>query len=193
VEAERLYTLSKRSIDIGGAMVGLTMAAPVVALAAIVVKLTSPGPILFRQDRVGLDGRAFTIYKLRTMAVSAPAYAPHPSTSDDPRITRVGRWLRRLSIDEIPQLWNVLRGEMSLVGPRPEMPFVVAEYSEIERQRLTVKPGLTGLWQISADRAFRIHDNIQYDLYYVEQRSFTLDLAILLVTPLVLLARGRAA
>jgi lipopolysaccharide/colanic/teichoic acid biosynthesis glycosyltransferase len=148
--------------------------------------------VLFAQQRVGLCGRLFRIYKLRTMHAGAPVQALHPSRSDDPRITAVGRLLRRLSIDELPQLWNVLRGEMSLVGPRPEMPFVVAGYDPIQRQRLSVKPGITGLWQISADRAFQIHANVHYDLYYVEHRSLSLDAAILLMTPFVLLARHRA-
>jgi exopolysaccharide biosynthesis polyprenyl glycosylphosphotransferase len=192
VEAERFYAFSKRVIDILGAFTALLLTAPVLVVSTVLVKLSSPGPVFFRQDRVGYRGRSFTILKLRTMRVDAPRYAPHPDSPTDPRITSIGRWLRRLSIDELPQLWNVLRGEMSLVGPRPEMPFVVAEYSDIERQRLTVKPGVTGLWQISADRAFRIHDNIQYDLYYIENRTLSLDLAILLVTPFVVLTRNGA-
>jgi lipopolysaccharide/colanic/teichoic acid biosynthesis glycosyltransferase len=126
------------------------------------------------------------------MRVDSPRYDHHPEEATDRRVTPVGRWLRRTSIDEIPQLVNVLRGEMSLVGPRPEMPFVVERYDEIQRLRLTVKPGVTGLWQISADRAFRIHDNLQYDLYYVDHRSALLDVAIVCATPFVLLARDRA-
>jgi len=187
-----LYEAARRVLDVAGALALLVPALPLLALGAALIRLTSPGPVLFCQQRVGLGGRPFSIHKLRTMHADAPAQAPHPRRRDDPRITRVGRLLRRLSIDELPQLWNVLRGEMSLVGPRPEMPFVVAGYDPIQRQRLSVKPGLTGLWQISADRAFQIHDNVHYDLYYVENRSLSLDAAIVLMTPLALLARHRA-
>jgi len=190
--ANRVHDVIKRGMDILGASALLSLSVPVLAVSAILVRLTSEGPAFFRQDRIGLLGRPFVIFKLRTMRRDAPVYGIHPSDQRDQRVTPVGRWLRRLSIDELPQLWNVLRGEMSLVGPRPEMPFVVAGYNEIQRQRLTVKPGMTGLWQISADRAFKIHDNIQYDLYYVENRSMALDLAILLMTPFVLIARDRA-
>lgn len=192
VEAERFYDLSKRLIDVAVSALVLLLAAPAIGVAALLVKLTSPGPVLFRQKRIGLHGRPFTIYKLRTMRKDVPKYGFHPESEGDPRVTGVGKWLRRLSIDELPQLVNVLRGTMSLVGPRPEMPFIAAEYGDIERQRLTVKPGVTGLWQISADRAFLIHHNIQYDLYYVENRSLGLDLAILMMTPFVALMRERA-
>jgi len=116
------------------------------------------------------------------MRVETPTYALHPTGTDDPRVTRIGRWLRRSSLDELPQLINVLKGEMSLVGPRPEMPFIVERYNDLHRQRLQVIPGLTGLWQLSADRSFQIHENIQYDLYYIRHRSFFMDLAILLHT-----------
>jgi lipopolysaccharide/colanic/teichoic acid biosynthesis glycosyltransferase len=187
-----LYDLARRAMDVAGAALLLALSLPLLAAAAALIRLTAGGPVLFSQQRVGLNGRPFSIHKLRTMLPDAPPQAPHPRRADDPRITLVGRVLRRLSIDELPQLWNVLRGEMSLVGPRPEMPFVVDEYDAIQRQRLAVKPGITGLWQISADRAFRIHDNVHYDLYYVEHRSFSLDVAILLMTPFVLLARDRA-
>jgi lipopolysaccharide/colanic/teichoic acid biosynthesis glycosyltransferase len=105
-----------------------------------------------------------------------------PQTQNDPRITRFGRFLRRTSLDELPQLLNVLQGSMSLVGPRPEMPFIVNEYGDKERQRLQVKPGLTGLWQLSGDRAFLIHENIEYDLYYIQHRNLFMDLAVLLHT-----------
>jgi exopolysaccharide biosynthesis polyprenyl glycosylphosphotransferase len=188
----RLYLLSKRLIDLVGSAALLLLTAPLLLLGALLVRLTSPGPVLFAQERVGLDGRPFTIYKLRTMRRDAPRYALHPDSPDDGRVTAAGRLLRRLSLDELPQLFNVLRGEMSLVGPRPEMSFVVEGYTDTERQRLSVKPGLTGLWQISADRAFKIHDNIHYDLYYVERCSTMLDIAILCVTPFVLLAKNRA-
>jgi exopolysaccharide biosynthesis polyprenyl glycosylphosphotransferase len=192
VQADPLYEISKRLLDLLLATVALLLTAPILAVAAALVKLSSPGPVIFRQTRIGRYGKPFTVYKLRTMHAHAPAYALHPTDRGDPRITKVGRWLRRASIDELPQLVNVLRGDMSLVGPRPEMPFVVAQYDDIQRQRLTVPPGITGLWQISADRAFRIHDNMQYDLYYVENRSLSLDLAILMLTPFVLFGREEA-
>ena len=190
--ASRFYGVVKRVIDVVGASLLLVFSAPLLAVGALLVRLTSPGPVLFTQERVGLDGQRFTIYKLRTMTSDSPRYARHPSACGDARVTGVGHWLRKLSIDELPQLFNVLRGEMSLVGPRPEMPFIVQGYTEDQRQRLSVTPGITGLWQISADRAFKIHDNIQYDLYYIEHRTIGIDLAILVVTPFILLARNRA-
>ena len=116
------------------------------------------------------------------MFVDAPAYATTPKHPGDVRITPLGRWLRKLSFDELPQFWNVLIGDMSVVGPRPEMPQIVALYTPIQRQRLCVKPGITGIWQISADRKNPIHENIDYDLYYIEKQSFFLDLMIILTT-----------
>ncbi len=189
---EAVYAAAKRLLDIVCAVTLLVLTAPVMAVSAALVRLTSEGPAVFTQRRVGLNGTLFTIYKLRTMFTTAAAYGIHPQESRDGRVTPVGRWLRRLSLDEVPQLYNILRGEMSLVGPRPEMPFVVERYDDTQLQRLTVKPGLTGLWQISPDRAFKIHDNIHYDLYYVEHRSLAVDLAICILTPFMLLPRGRA-
>jgi exopolysaccharide biosynthesis polyprenyl glycosylphosphotransferase len=187
-----LASVVKRAVDVVGALALLLLTAPVLGLAALLIRLTSRAGVLFTQTRIGLNGVPFTIYKLRTMCPEAPPYALHPRSSGDPRVTRVGYWLRRFSIDELPQLFNVLKSEMSLVGPRPEMPFVVDRYNDTQLQRLSVKPGITGLWQISADRAYEIHDNIHYDLYYVDRHSTTLDLAIMILTPLVLLARNRA-
>jgi lipopolysaccharide/colanic/teichoic acid biosynthesis glycosyltransferase len=155
---------------------------PLLVLLAILIRLDSKGPAFFNQLRVGLKGKRFDLYKFRTMLVDAPKYGIHPTEAADPRITRVGRWLRRTSLDELPQLFNILKGEMSLVGPRPEMPFIVERYNDHHRQRLQIIPGLTGLWQLSADRAFLIHENIQYDLYYIRNRNFFMDLAILLHT-----------
>lgn len=189
---DRFYAVLRRTIDVIVSGIALLLALPIIALSATLVKLTSPGRVFFTQERVGLAGRRFKIYKIRTMHQAAPRYALHPQESRDRRIFPVGRWLRRLSFDELPQLWNVLKGEMSLVGPRPEMAFIVDRYNEVQRQRLSVTPGITGLWQISADRASAIHENMQYDLYYVENRSLSLDIAILLMTPFVLFSRGRA-
>jgi len=146
------------------------------------IRLDSPGPALFKQVRVGQGGRLFEMYKFRSMYAHASGSDYSPKTPDDPRITRLGKFLRRTSLDELPQVLNVLEGSMSLVGPRPEMSFIVEQYGEKQRQRLQVKPGLTGLWQLSGDRAFLIHENIEYDLYYIQHRNFFMDLAILLHT-----------
>jgi lipopolysaccharide/colanic/teichoic acid biosynthesis glycosyltransferase len=123
------------------------------------------------------------------MLTDAPQYDYSPTSTADPRITRIGRFLRRTSLDELPQIMNVLKGEMSLVGPRPEMPFIVEGYNALHRLRLMVKPGITGLWQLSADRASPIHENIEYDLYYIRNRCFFMDLAILLHT-VIFAAKG---
>jgi len=177
-----LYEAAKRMLDIALSAALLVASAPVFAAAAIAVRLTSPGPVMFRQQRVGQHGRQFTMYKFRTMFADCATFACSPVSRRDPRITRVGRWLRHTCIDELPQLLNVLRGEMSLVGPRPEMPFIVEEYEAIHLKRLSVPPGLTGLWQLSADRRSPIHKNIGYDLYYVKHRNLLMDVAILLHT-----------
>ena len=116
------------------------------------------------------------------MKVDAPKYATTPKNSQDPRITRVGRFLRKTSLDELPQLFNVMKGEMSLVGPRPEMPFIVEQYNDLHKQRLNVKPGITGLWQISADRRLAIHENMDYDIYYIYNQNLLLDIVIILRT-----------
>jgi exopolysaccharide biosynthesis polyprenyl glycosylphosphotransferase len=176
------YDLAKRPFDFLGSALLIALTAPVWVMIAIMVRMDSPGPILFRQKRVGAKGRQFDVFKFRSMYVDAPQYAFSPKESIDPRITKVGRFLRRTSLDELPQLLNVLFGDMSLVGPRPEMPFIADKYSALQRQRLQVTPGITGLWQLSADRSELIHENIQYDLYYIHHRSFFMDCAILIHT-----------
>jgi len=176
------YDAAKRPSDLLASVLLIAMLAPIWIVIALLVRLDSPGPVLFWQQRVGRKGKIFKLFKFRTMYVDAPKYDFSPKESVDPRITRVGRFLRKTSLDELPQLLNVLKGEMSLVGPRPEMPFIVDKYTALHRQRLQVTPGITGLWQLSADRAFLIHENIQYDLYYIRHRSFFMDLAILLHT-----------
>jgi exopolysaccharide biosynthesis polyprenyl glycosylphosphotransferase len=176
------YDMAKRLFDLLAATAAIVLLAPTLLFVAFLIRLDSPGPVLFRQLRVGKGGRSFTLYKFRSMRIDAPQYEFSPTESNDPRITRIGRFLRRNSLDEIPQLINVVKGEMSLVGPRPEMPFIVEQYSAAHRLRLRVVPGITGLWQLSADRAFHIHENIQYDLYYIRNRSFFMDFAILLHT-----------
>jgi exopolysaccharide biosynthesis polyprenyl glycosylphosphotransferase len=177
-----LYTLGKRIFDLTVACLLTLFCLPVMLGIALAVRLDSHGPVLFRQMRMGKDGRPFSMLKFRTMQVDAPAYSFSPKEASDSRITRVGRYLRKTSLDELAQLFNVIRGDMSLVGPRPEMPFIVQQYGPRERQRLAVVPGITGLWQLSADRAFQIHENLQYDFYYIQHRSFFMDLAILLHT-----------
>jgi lipopolysaccharide/colanic/teichoic acid biosynthesis glycosyltransferase len=151
-------------------------------IVAIGIKIDSEGPVFFRHDRVGKDGKIFKMYKFRTMCSNVEPYAVNPLDHDDLRITRLGWYLRRMSLDELPQLINVLKGEMSLVGPRPEMPFIVAEYNEIHKERLKAVPGITGLWQLSGDRSKAIHENMDYDLYYIRNMSFFLDIAILIET-----------
>jgi lipopolysaccharide/colanic/teichoic acid biosynthesis glycosyltransferase len=151
-------------------------------IVAVLVKATSRGPVFFRHQRSGQGGKRFVMLKFRSMFVDTPKYGRSPESIQDHRITPVGRFLRRTSLDELPQLLNVLIGDMSLVGPRPEMPYVTETYSPIERRRLSVPQGLTGFWQLSGDRKFIIHEAIEYDLYYIENRGIFLDFAILLHT-----------
>lgn len=173
------------------------------ALVCVAIRADSPGPAIFRQRRVGLHGREFTMVKLRSMAVHAERLRPALAQYDegagplfklrrDPRVTRVGRLIRRTSIDELPQLWNVLRGEMSLVGPRPALPAEVARYNERERRRLEVKPGITGLWQVSGRSRLDWETSINLDLSYVERRSLCYNLAILARTITAVLRRDGA-
>jgi exopolysaccharide biosynthesis polyprenyl glycosylphosphotransferase len=180
--ASFIYDNGKRLFDCVAAAILLIFSAPLWLIAALAVKLSSPGPVIFRQARVGVNGRVFQMLKFRSMYADAAKYDKSPEDSADPRITRAGQFLRKTSLDELPQLWNVLRGDMSLVGPRPEMPHIVEGYSAQERIRLSVPQGLTGIWQLSADRKFAIHESIEYDLYYIENRGFFIDLAVLLHT-----------
>jgi lipopolysaccharide/colanic/teichoic acid biosynthesis glycosyltransferase len=158
--------------------------APLLGLAALAIKLEDGGPVLYRQVRVGLDGREFELVKLRTMVVGAETMgAGYAVDERDPRITRVGRALRRLSLDELPQLWNVLRGDMSLVGPRPTLAYQVEQYTPQQRRRLEVRPGLTGWAQVHGRAELPWDERIELDVWYVEHRSPRLDLKILLRTP----------
>ncbi len=170
--------LAKRIFDLILGSLCLVMTAPLMLLVGLVVRLDSPGPALFRQQRIGRWGRPFMIYKFRTMTVDSPTFGPKPDNLDDERVTRVGRFLRRSSLDELPQLINVLRGEMSLVGPRPDQPFLVEQYEEWQRRRLDVIPGVTGWWQVNGRRQ-PMHDHVEYDLYYVRNQSMWLDVRIL--------------
>lgn len=177
-----VYQGCKRVFDflVGGVL--LLLSSPLMLAIAVLIRLGSPGPIIFRQERVGRNSSLFRMYKFRTMFANVCQDEFSPIAADDQRITPIGRFLRRTSLDELPQLLNVVRGEMSLVGPRPEMPFIVKQYLPRYRQRLHVTPGVTGLWQISADRAYLIHENIEYDLYYIRNCTFFMDIAILLHT-----------
>lgn len=190
---------AKRLIDAVGAGLGLVLLGPVFAVVALVILLVDGRPVLFRQERVGSAGRRFTVSKFRTMVPDAAARqaelgprnevrGPGFKITEDPRLTRTGRFLRRSSLDELPQLWNVLKGEMSLVGPRPPLPGEVAGYSLWHRRRLAVKPGITGLWQITARRDDDFDRWVQLDLDYIERWSLWLDLRILTRTVFVVLA-----
>jgi len=179
--------IAKRALDVAGASVGLLVSAPFLAAAAAAVKLEDRGPVLYRQRRVGKDGREFDLLKLRTMVVGAERLgAGYAVDEGDPRITRAGRVLRRLSVDELPQLWNVVRGDMSLVGPRPTLAYQVERYTDRQRRRLEVKPGITGWAQIQGRASLPWSERIELDVWYVEHRSFWLDLRILARTPFAL-------
>ncbi len=192
----------KRAFDVVVAGLGLVLTAPIWATAAIAIKLDSPGPVLYRQRRVGEGGRPFVMLKFRSMYVDAEARlaelrprsdvdGPLFKLRDDPRVTRVGRWLRRWSLDELPQLWNVIRGDMSLVGPRPPLPEEVAAYEEWQFARLEAPPGITGLWQVSGRSELSFEEYVRRDLFYIENWSLAYDLFIVLKTiPMVLLRRG---
>ena len=176
-----------RALDVAGSAVGLVVSSPFLAAAALAIKLDDGGPVLYRQRRVGHHGEEFDLLKLRTMVVGAEKQgAGWAVNRGDPRITRAGRLLRRLSLDELPQFWNVLRGDMSLIGPRPTLSYQVEQYTPRQRRRLEVKPGLTGWAQIHGRAALPWDERIELDVWYVENRSPWLDLKILVRTPLAL-------
>jgi lipopolysaccharide/colanic/teichoic acid biosynthesis glycosyltransferase len=176
-----------RTLDAAGAALGLAVTSPLLAAAAVAIKFEDGGPVFYRQRRVGLDGQEFELLKLRTMEVGAERRgAGWAVNRGDPRITRVGRVLRRLSIDELPQLWNVLRGDMSLIGPRPTLAYQVETYTPRQRRRLEVKPGVTGWAQIHGRAKLPWEERIELDVWYVDHRSPWLDLKILFRTPLAL-------
>jgi lipopolysaccharide/colanic/teichoic acid biosynthesis glycosyltransferase len=193
-----------RALDIVGALLLLLLAAPLLIVLAIAIKLDSPGPVLFRQTRVGRDQRLFTVSKFRTMHHGADhelhrhhmlqliqGNVPAPKIATDPRGTRLGRVLRRASLDELPQLWDVLRGRMSLVGPRPPIPYEVTAYPPHWLGRFVVKPGITGLWQVSGRSQVTLDEMVRLDVEYARRRSLWLNLWILLRTvPAVLSTRG---
>jgi lipopolysaccharide/colanic/teichoic acid biosynthesis glycosyltransferase len=176
-----------RALDVAIAGSGLVLTSPLLALGALAVKLEDRGPVLYRQTRVGRDGADFELLKLRTMVVGAEHHgAGFAVTKGDARITKAGRILRRLSVDELPQLWNVVRGEMSVIGPRPTLRYQVDAYSEEQLHRLDVKPGITGWAQIHGRTALPWAERIELDLWYVRHHDWKTDLLILLRTPLSL-------
>lgn len=200
---QSLYLTVKRIIDCAGAAVGLLLLAPFFTLLALIIRLDSKGPTLFSQTRIGEGGREFRCWKFRSMYIDAEARKQELADQNemdggvtfkmknDPRITRVGRFIRKASIDELPQLWNVFTGDMSLVGPRPAVPKEVAEYTPYERGRLSVKPGITCLWQVSGRSDLPFDRQVELDLEYARTRSLRKDLKILWQTvPAVLFARG---
>jgi sugar transferase (PEP-CTERM system associated) len=187
----------KRFLDLTAAGIGLLLAAPLMALVALAVRLDSPGPVFFRQERVGRGGRPFILWKFRSMRQDAEAAGARWAVTDDPRVTRTGRFIRKTRLDELPQLWNVLVGDMSLVGPRPERDHFVQQLmtkNAFYEQRLVVRPGLTGWAQVKAPYASSFEESIEklkYDLYYIKNISLFLDVSILLSTArIVLLGRG---
>jgi len=212
----RIYFLIKRLFDFVVSLVALILLTPLLILIAVVIMLNSPGPFIFRQTRIGKGGTPFTCYKFRTMTDGADQTVYEQFIKDvmhsvpgsdkdskdvpfrlktgwvDSRITRSGRWLRITSLDELPQLFNVLRGEMSIIGPRPDMPLSVEGYTEFERRRLEVLPGITGLWQVSGRANLTVRQMFELDVRYVEEKSLWLDLEIFLKTIPAVLRRDGA-
>jgi lipopolysaccharide/colanic/teichoic acid biosynthesis glycosyltransferase len=187
----------KRALDLALGSFLLIVLSPLFAAVAAGIRLDSPGPILFVPARIGLNGRTFRMYKFRTMCVDAEARLPQLAhlnlggerlirIDNDPRVTRLGSFLRRTSLDELPQLFNVVRGDMSLVGPRPQSADEVALYTDGQRQRLAVPPGMTGLWQVTARNDPRFDEWIRLDLQYIREWTLVLDLKILMKTPAVM-------
>jgi exopolysaccharide biosynthesis polyprenyl glycosylphosphotransferase len=198
VNDKKGYLIAKRIMDICGALVGLICLSWLFLIVALLIKLEDPkGPVFFKQIRVGKDGKEFYMYKFRSMVTNAEELLEslihlNETTGamfkmkNDPRVTKVGKFIRKTSIDELPQLWNVLKGDMSLVGPRPPLPREVAQYTEYDKQRLLVTPGCTGLWQISGRSNVGFKEMVELDLQYIRNRSILFDLKIILKTVLVL-------
>ncbi|MFC0027520.1 sugar transferase [Neobacillus cucumis] len=198
VNNRKRYLIAKRIIDIIGALCGLIILSLLFLVIGILIKLEDPkGKVFFFQKRVGLNGKEFRMYKFRSMVSNAEEKLQELlkynevsgamfKMKDDPRITKVGKFIRKTSIDELPQLFNVLRGDMSLVGPRPPLPREVAEYTTYDKQRLMVAPGCTGLWQATARNSVGFKEMVELDLEYIQKRSFSFDLKIIIKTVLIL-------
>jgi len=194
VNDKKGYLIAKRIMDICGALIGLICLSWLFLIVALLIKLEDPkGPVFFKQVRVGKDGKEFYMYKFRSMVTNAEELLESLlhlnevsgamfKMKDDPRITKVGKFIRKTSIDELPQLWNVLKGDMSLVGPRPPLPREVAQYTEYDKQRLLVIPGCTGLWQVSGRNDLGFNEMVELDLKYIRERSILYDLKIILKT-----------
>lgn len=194
VNDKKGYLIAKRIMDICGALIGLICLSWLFLIVAVLIKLEDPkGPVFFKQVRVGKDGKEFYMYKFRSMVTNAEelleSLLPLNETTgamfkmkNDPRVTKIGKFIRKTSIDELPQLWNVLKGDMSLVGPRPPLPREVAQYTEYDKQRLLVTPGCTGLWQVSGRNDLGFNEMVELDLKYIRERSILYDLKIILKT-----------
>lgn len=177
-----MYTIVKRVFDLVVASVLLIGLSPLMAAIALAIRLGSRGPAIFAQERAGQGGRPFTLYKFRTMRLEVDPFGPSPRSGDDPRVTRLGRWLREHSLDELPQLLNIVKGDMSLVGPRPLYVSQIDEWNERQRKRLLVKPGLTGLAQVSGRGSLTREQKLERDVVYVERRRLRTDLWVLIAT-----------
>nr|WP_235603631.1 sugar transferase [Parageobacillus toebii] len=194
VNNKKGYLIAKRIMDICGALIGLICLSWLFLIVALLIKLEDPkGPVFFKQVRVGKDGKEFYMYKFRSMVTNAEELLESLlhlnevtgamfKMKDDPRVTKVGKFIRKTSIDELPQLWNVLKGDMSLVGPRPPLPREVAQYTEYDKQRLLVTPGCTGLWQVSGRNDLGFDEMVELDLKYIRERSLLYDIRIILKT-----------
>ena len=207
IENERsniLYEVIKRIIDIVASFIGLILLSPLILIVSILIKLESKGEVIFKQKRVGLNGKEFYMYKFRSMVINAEELkkqlesqnemsGPMFKIKDDPRITNVGKFIRKTSIDELPQLINVIKGDMSLVGPRPSLPKEVKKFEQWMMERLEVKPGLTCIWQVSGRNNIDFEDWMKLDIKYVRERSFKLDIKLILKTVLVLLGDKNAS
>ncbi|AXK21100.1 multidrug MFS transporter [Bacillus toyonensis] len=205
VNASRGYLVAKRCIDFIGALCGLILLAPVFLIVAVLIKYQDPkGPVLFKQIRIGKDGKEFYMYKFRSMVVDAEEklkdLLKHNEVSgamfkmkEDPRVTRIGKLIRKTSIDELPQLLNVLKGEMSLVGPRPPLPREVKEYTAYDKQRLLVTPGCAGLWQVTERNSVGFKEMVELDLEYINKRSVIYDLKIIFKTIQIMIKSNGAS
>lgn len=198
------YTFLKRTIDIVCSLAGLVILSPVLLIVSILIKLESDGPIIFSQDRIGYKGKEFKMYKFRSMVVNAEELkkklaeqnemsGPMFKMKNDPRVTKVGKFIRKTSIDELPQLINILKGEMSLVGPRPSLPKEVKEFEPWMMERLEVKPGLTCYWQVSGRNDIDFEDWMKLDIKYVRERSFWIDVKLIFKTFFVLFGDKHAS
>lgn len=184
-----IYEFLKRSLDIFVSLATMIILSPIIILIFILIRLSGKAPAIFKQKRAGLNAKPFTLYKFRTMRTDVDPFGNSPKSGDDPRLTKTGRFLRERSLDELPQLFNVLKGQMSLVGPRPLYVSQIPEWTEQQKQRLLVKPGLTGLAQISGRGSLTREQKLNLDVNYVQNRGFGFDIKILLATVATVLGR----